>query len=219
VTAGSRVGWYRPADVRQLAIPAPKPSLIEALRAISGLSSTVSDVLDGLGYRLCLPGSEIARLAGNGEAPLIGRVITLRYLPLRGALGPDEPNGRLAYGTAFDLARGGDVLVISAPRDLAVSVLGGNAMGAARDAGLGGAISDGFVRDVDEIDEVGLPVWAAGVTPVSGRSRLEAVAINGPVDVRGVQVHPGDVVVADASGIAFVPAGEFEALAARLLSA
>jgi regulator of RNase E activity RraA len=213
-----KVGWYRPEAVRSIDVPSPDPALVARLRSISGLSSAASDALGALEFRSAVPASAIAPV-GRGPAPvlLIGRVITLRYVPLRRAPGADEPNGRLAYGTAFDLADPGDVLVISAPRDLAVSVLGGNAMAAANAAGLAGAIAEGWVRDVDEIDEVGLPVWAAGVTPVSGRGWLEAVAINGPVEVRGVQVRAGDVAVADASGTVFVPAAEFEALARRLL--
>jgi regulator of RNase E activity RraA len=200
-------------------VAAPDPGLIRELRSITGLSSAVSDVLDGLGYRLCVPASQLVPVAGQAGIPLIGRVVTLQYLPLRASPGPDDANGRLAYGTAFDVADVGDVVVISAPRDLPVSVLGGNAMAAARAAGVVGAIADGFVRDVDEIEAVGLPVWAAGLTPVSGRGRLEAVAINAPVAVRGVHVQAGDVVVADASGVAFVPADQFAVVANRLLRA
>jgi regulator of RNase E activity RraA len=214
----AKAGWYRPADTRPLAVGGPDRALVERLRTLPGLTSSVSDVLDAMGLRLAVPALSIAPVGGAAVAkPLIGRVLTLRYLPLRATPGQDEPNGRLAYGTAFDMAEAGDVLVISAPRDLAVSVLGGNAMAAARAAGLAGAIADGFVRDVDEIDAVGVPVWAAGVTPVSGRGRLEAVAINGPVEVRGVQVVAGDVAVADGAGVSFIPAEVFGEVAARLL--
>jgi regulator of RNase E activity RraA len=217
VTAGPKPGWFRPDDIRPLTVAAPDPELVRTLRAIPGLSSTVSDALDALGYRLSVPAAAIRRVAGGGEGPVIGRVVTLRYLPLRRAPRPDEPNGRLAYGTAFDLAEPGDVVVISAPRDLPVSVLGGNAMAAGRTAGISAAIADGFVRDIDEIDAVGVPVWAAGITPISGRGRLEAVTLNGPVEVRGVHVQAGDVAIADGSGVAFVPADEFEVVAKQLL--
>jgi regulator of RNase E activity RraA len=212
-----KVGWFRPADLRPHPVPAPDASLVRDLRGIAGLSAAVSDVLDSLGFRLCVPASQITPVAARGAIPLVGRVVTLRYLPVRDTPGPEEANGRLAYGTAFDVADVGDVVVISAPRDLPVSVLGGNAMAAARAAGVVGAIADAFVRDVDEIEAVGLPVWAAGVTAISGRGRLEAVAINGPVEIRGVHVHAGDVVVADASGIAFVPADQFGLVADQLL--
>jgi regulator of RNase E activity RraA len=219
IVPAAKVGWYRPEDTRPLAARAPDPGLVAALRTLPGLSSSVSDVLDSMGLRLCIPAATVGPIGrGRASGAVVGRVLTIRYLPLRGTPGPDEPNGRLAYGTAFDLAAPGDVVVISAPRDLAVSVLGGNAMAAGRAAGLAAAIADGFVRDVDELEAVGVPVWAAGVTPVSGRGRLEAVAVNGPIEIRAVQVLAGDVAVADGSGIAFIPSDRFEAVASRLLA-
>jgi regulator of RNase E activity RraA len=73
------------------------------------------------------------------------------------------------------------------------------------------------VRDVDEVVSVGVPVWAARRTQVTGRGRLEAAEINGPVEIAGVQVVAGDVVFADVSGISFVPAELFEEVARRIL--
>ena len=51
----------------------------------------------------------------------------------------------------------------------------------------------------------GCPVWARGVTPVTGKWRLETVEINGRVRVAGVSVDAGDLVVADEAGVVFVP--------------
>jgi regulator of RNase E activity RraA len=212
-----RAGWFRPDDIRPTPEAQLDAGLVRALRDVSGLSSSVSDALDALGYRLAVPASRVARVAGGVDGPIVGRIVTLRYVPARRAPMAGEHNGRLAYGTAFEIARPGDVLVISAPHDLAVSVLGGNAMAAGKASGVVAAIADGYVRDVDEIDAVGVPVWAAGVTPVSGRGRLEAVTINGPVEVAGVHVVAGDVAVADGSGIAFIPSEQFEAVANRVL--
>jgi 4-hydroxy-4-methyl-2-oxoglutarate aldolase len=50
-----------------------------------------------------------------------------------------------------------------------------------------------------------MPLWSSHVTPVSGNRRLEAVAINYPICCAGIQVCAGDVVVADSTGICFVP--------------
>ncbi len=212
------VGWYRPDDTRHVRGASPNPELMQGLRAITGLSSTVSDTLDHLGYRLAVPASALAPVGKAARSGVvIGRVMTLRYLPLRETPGPSDKAGRLAHGTVFDMAVPGDVLVISAPPEMAVSVLGGNALAAAKAAGLAGVIVDGYIRDVDELDDVGLPVWASAITPVTGRGRLEAVEINGPVLVGSVHVIAGDVAVADRSGISFVPAEVFEGLAKGLL--
>jgi regulator of RNase E activity RraA len=178
----------------------------------------VSDALDHLGYRLAVPASALAPVGKAArDSVVIGRVMTLRYLPLRLSPGPADRSGRLAHGTVFDMAKPGDVLVISAPPEMAVSVLGGNALAAAKAAGLAGVIVDGYIRDVDELDDVGLPVWAQAITPVSGRGRLEAVEINGPVLVGTAHVIAGDVAIADQSGISFVPAEVFDGLAKGLL--
>jgi regulator of RNase E activity RraA len=220
IDPATKAGWFRPASIHRAPEVSLDPQLVEGLRGLTGLSSSVSDALDRLGYRLAVPGSAlfpVGRAASSGA--LIGPVATLRYLPVRTQAAAAEPNGRLAYGTLADLARSGDVMVISAPAGLSASVLGGNAVEAAKAAGVAGAIVDAAVRDVDEIDAVGLPVWASAVTNMTGRFRLEAVEINGPVLVGGVHVVAGDVAVADGSGIAFVPGELFESIARRLLEA
>jgi regulator of RNase E activity RraA len=76
---------------------------------------------------------------------------------------------------------------------------------AASKAGIAGCVVDGAVRDLAEIRAVGLPVWSRSLTPRTGKWRLEAVAINEPVMCGGVQVHAGDLMVADESGICFFP--------------
>jgi regulator of RNase E activity RraA len=108
------------------------------------------------------------------------------------------------------------VLVIEAP-DAVSSVLGGKAAQAAVSAGVAAVVVDGAVRDLDEIDATGLCVWSRGSTPITGRNRLEAVEINGPVQIGAVGVEAGDVVVADRSGIVFVPAEVFGTAAGRIL--
>jgi regulator of RNase E activity RraA len=68
-----------------------------------------------------------------------------------------------------------------------------------------GAIVDGGVRDVGQSRELGYPIWSTERTPMTGKWRLEAMEINGPVVVCGIRVEPGDLVVADDTGVCFVP--------------
>jgi regulator of RNase E activity RraA len=49
------------------------------------------------------------------------------------------------------------------------------------------------------------PVWSRGITPITGKFRFEAIEINGPVVCAGVQVSPGDLAVADDTGIVLIP--------------
>jgi regulator of RNase E activity RraA len=71
--------------------------------------------------------------------------------------------------------------------------------------GLAGTIIDCGVRDVDAIRKLGYPTWARGITPITGKYRYETVEINGPVTIAGIAVRPGDLVLADGTGVVVVP--------------
>jgi 4-hydroxy-4-methyl-2-oxoglutarate aldolase len=83
--------------------------------------------------------------------------------------------------------------------------MGGQSALVAQTCGFAGAIINGAVRDVPAIREIGYPIWAAGVTPITGKFRMEAMEMNGPVVVHDIVVYPGDLVVADDSGLCVVP--------------
>jgi 4-hydroxy-4-methyl-2-oxoglutarate aldolase len=206
------VGHFVPASVLQPAAPPPEPALVSALLATSGLTAAVSDALDERGL-LTACASEAVPLVDGSK--LVGRTITLRYLPLR-ERGP-LPRDRMAHRTLFGQAQRKDVALIVGPASSRASLLGGEAAAAAKDAGLAGCLVGGAVRDVDEIVELGFPVWSLARTPMTGRHRLEAVEINGPVEYGGVQVVAGDVAVADQSGIVFIPSDRFEEIARAIL--
>ena len=76
---------------------------------------------------------------------------------------------------------------------------------AARARGARGAIVDGLVRDVRKIEELGFPVFAAGIKPVDSMGRGMVTAYNVPVECGEVLVHPGDFVFADFDGVVVVP--------------
>jgi regulator of RNase E activity RraA len=219
VAGDEATGRFAPPAAASPAFERVDVRLLERIRAIHGLSSTASDVLDELGYRLAVPASTIPRRVTSG-APLVGYAVTLRYLPERADPAHTRATGgasKLAHHSAFALAAATDVLVIDAGGCPVASTLGGMAAAAAVAAGLGGCIVDGGVRDIDEIAELGLPVWARHATPVTGKFRLEAAALNTPISCAGVQVRPGDLVLADDTGICFVPPAVAGELIARVL--
>jgi 4-hydroxy-4-methyl-2-oxoglutarate aldolase len=194
-------------------------SLLAELRAIGGLAATASDVLDELGYRLAVPATTLVpRLPSAGR--VVGHVLTLRYLPTRRepayARLADEPS-RLAHHSVFAQAEPGDVVVIDAGGGT-VSTLGGMAAHGAKTEGVGACIVDGGVRDVDEMTALGFPVWSRLVTPITGKWRLEAASVNTPIACGGVQVRPGDLALADETGICFVPEKLAADAAARILA-
>jgi 4-hydroxy-4-methyl-2-oxoglutarate aldolase len=213
------VGLYEPEDIRAADFERVDPALLDRLRACTGLTATVSDVLDELGWLTSVSG-DLLEPRHRPVAPVVGQVQTLAYLPSRRHVlhdGYGESPTRLAHLVLFRLARAGDVAVIDARAELPISVLGGLAANAGARVGLSAVIVDGAVRDVDQIAAAGLPVWSRSITPRSGKSRMEAVSVNAPVQCGGVQVAPGDLAVADATGMCFVPLGLVDDVAARVL--
>ncbi len=66
-------------------------------------------------------------------------------------------------------------------------------------------VIDGACRDVGEAIELALPVYARAAVAVTARGRVVEQAWNQPVQILGTTVRPGDLVIADTSGVAFVP--------------
>ena len=85
------------------------------------------------------------------------------------------------------------------------SSLGGMAAEIGHRQGQAGAVVDGGVRDIGNARALGYPIFARGVSPLTGKWRVETVEINGPVRIAGVRVDPGDLVCGDDSGLAIVP--------------
>lgn len=199
------VGSYVPPLVNETAFERLSAPELRALAERPGASAAAADFLEDRGYRLAVPAATIAPLVG--ATPVVGHAITLRYVPRRRRasyyLDEGSPS-RLAFRTAFSAAAPGDVVVMAGGHP-SRSLMGGNAAVAARAAGVAACLVDGTVRDLDEIAESGFPVWARGATPMGATFDVEAAELNGPVEFAGVQVMAGDLVVADASGLVFVP--------------
>lgn len=117
-----------------------------------------------------------------------------------------------AVGAMIDAAGTGDIIVVDAG-GAESSTWGGMASYAAKLKGVAGLLVDGGVRDREEMIEFGFPVFARHMIPTTGRTRLKVEAINVPVSVGGVAVEPGDIIVADGTGIAVVPVSKAEEVA------
>jgi regulator of RNase E activity RraA len=115
---------------------------------------------------------------------------------------------------ALEMGQPGDIIVVDAGGDTETSVCGGLMGGLARNRGIRGMIVDGAGRDIDELEDIGWPIWTRAVT-VRGThtmfsGRKEELSINVPVAVGGVVVRPGDFVVADTIGVTVVPLDKAE---------
>jgi regulator of RNase E activity RraA len=110
---------------------------------------------------------------------------------------------------ALEMGQPGDIIVVDAGGDTEVSVCGGLMGGLAKNRGIRGMIVDGAGRDIDELEDIGWPIWTRAIT-VRGThtmfsQRKEELSINVPISCGGVIVRPGDFVVADTIGVAVVP--------------
>ncbi len=141
------------------------------------------------------------------------------------------PGVRLA-GPAFTvLARAGSIITVhkallEAPPGSVLVVGGETSQGAngalfgklmatqARLRGIAGIVIDGLLRDVADLREMEFPAFARGTTPHVGLNRTVGET-QAPVPCGGIVVNPGDWIVGDDDGLAFVPAGLVEAVTAE----
>jgi 4-hydroxy-4-methyl-2-oxoglutarate aldolase len=114
------------------------------------------------------------------------------------------PADNLALFGALSIARPGDILVAATGGYTGTAVTGDLLLGMARNRGIVGFVTDGMVRDIAGILEVGLPVYCAGVTPNSP-ARNGPGTVGQPVDLGGQRIEAGDVLIGDRDGIVVVP--------------
>jgi len=179
------------------------PATLDGFRNLGDLTGTVSDVLDQLGIVGAVPASVLR--PSDPKARIVGRALTVHNRARTQSVPEAVATKKSGLGEikAHRMAKAGDVLVIQGIPN--VSSLGGVSATVGKRQGEIGAIVDGGARDVDHSRSIGYPIWSSSVTPITGKWRVETVAVNSPVTIFGVTVHPGDLVLADECGVCFVP--------------
>lgn len=163
----------------------------------------VSDALDSLGLQGATWG-----VRPLWACPRIaGRAATMKIKPV----GLEQPKQHLGTPT-IEAANPGDVIVIDNGGRPDISTWGGLLSLSAKLKGLSGVVIDGACRDIDESRELGFAVYARGVVPMTARGRVMQESCNQEVQFAGVQVHPGDLVIADGSGVVIIPREKEEAV-------
>ncbi|HEY6199685.1 MAG TPA: RraA family protein [Candidatus Binatia bacterium] len=160
-----------------------------------------SDALDRLGLR----GATIGIRPVWPCARIVGRAVTCKIKPA------GLEKSKVHLGTpAIEAAKESDIIVVDNGGRPDVSAWGGLLSLASKQKKLSGVVIDGACRDVDESRDVGFPVYARAVVPVTARGRIMQDSINQEIQCGGVQVHPGDLVIADGSGVVIVPSSRAE---------
>jgi regulator of RNase E activity RraA len=171
----------------------------QLLEAFAWLATpTIANALDDVGFEGVLDG--FMQIVPGTRC--VGRAVTVRQVTGRRG---DFASEDFKVGHMIDTAGPGDILVVDNAGQR-VSTWGGLATLAAKLKGIGGLVVDGGVRDREEMLEHRFPVFARHMTPLTGRTRLACVAFNEPIACGGVRVRPGDLIVADGSGVCCVPA-------------
>lgn len=156
----------------------------------------VSDALD----RHQLPPAVIGLQALSARRRIAGRVVTVQLGPAEG-----RQSDRHLCTAAVESAGPGDAIVIANDGRVDCASWGGLLSRAAALRLIEGIVIDGACRDVPEAIEHGLAVYGRAPVAVTARGRIIELSWGEPVDVGGVRVETGDLVIADLSGVAFVP--------------
>lgn len=166
----------------------------------------LSDAGDAIGLRTWVPG-----LVSHAASPrIVGRCVTVELGPPR----PDAPKQHLCT-RAIENAGPGDVIVVAHQGRRDCAGWGGNLSRAAKQRRVEGTIVHGAVRDVDEAHAIDYAIFAVAPTPVTARGRTQELSWGRSVDLDGLSVSTGDWVVADRSGVVFIPVERADELVDR----
>jgi 4-hydroxy-4-methyl-2-oxoglutarate aldolase len=155
---------------------------------------------------------ELARLSELGVATIYeasgrqGLIDTplIQLLPGSRVAGPARTvlcgqDDNLMVHAAVEQIQPGDVLVLSMPEPAPVALIGELLATQVKVRGAAGILVDAAVRDVEELVELGLPIWTRFIR-VRGATKTRLGQLNATVSVGGAQVSPSDVLVLDADG-------------------
>lgn len=185
---------------------APADPILTQLREIP--AATLADAVDQVtGERGFMsydmrPVAETPRMAGRAKTVLLGPV------------GDNLEEERAGVDYAIDImdeSGPGDILVV-ANGNLNIAAFGGLKATTAKVRGMEGVVLDAATRDVEQIEELGLPVYARSITPATGVGREVTLARDIPVDCAGVTVSTGDYLVGDRDGVVRIPAEHIQAV-------
>lgn len=175
--------------------PRPTAAQIDAFRGVP--TGFVCDAMNGAG-------SLDTAIAPIGAATTSGPVVGTAVVAENG------PAEILATMAALSIVQAGDILLSAVHGHQGTSACGDLILGMMKNNDLAGFVTDGPMRDVEGIEEVGLPAWCTGQNPNSPYSKGPATVGDGAI-VGGQYVSSGDIIVADRSGVVVIPYAKIDA--------
>jgi regulator of RNase E activity RraA len=165
-------------------------------------ATNISDAMDALGFSNVCQG--IYPLYEDCKK-IVGEAITQRFIPT-----DNLPKAKHGGMETIQNAKAGDIVVVEGSVRSDMNTCGGIAATAASMKGIAGWVSDGPVRDVDEIVDLGFPMYCKGRTVLTARGRFMEAPANQPICCGGALCRFGDIVVADKSGVVIIPQERLE---------
>ena len=188
------------ATMRILDIPKrPDPRLVAELAKM--VTPHLSDSME----RLYAGGPQLRPMHREGK--LAGPAYTVKT----------TPGDNLLVHKALDSAQKGDVIVVDAGGICENAIIGELMMSRARQRGVAGIVIWGAIRDSAEIGAGTYPVYASGVTH-RGPYKNGPGEINVPINMGGMAVNPGDIIIGDADGLVAIPQDQAERVLASAKS-
>ncbi len=164
-------------------------------------SAVLSDTLDSLGHTEQAMTPNVRPLDEN--LILFGRARTGLYMEVFA-----ETPGENPYDLEIELVddlKADEVAVLACPASHRVAPWGELLSTAATARKAAGCVTDGLVRDVRMIRQMGFPVFAGGIGPLDSKGRGTVMRIDVPVRCGGVLVRTGDYVFGDVDGVVVLP--------------
>ena len=138
----------------------------------------------------------------NAQHKMVGTALTVSTQP-----GDNRPIHLAIYGAK----QPGYVLVIDGHAHESCAYMGDLMLGACKALGFSGVVIDGFIRDRDGVTSLDFPVYTRGFLPPAPTKTKDG-DINAPVELGGVTIRPGDLVMGDCDGVCVIPREHIEAV-------
>ena len=181
----------------------------ELFRFIRGelYTAVIGDIMDAMGLTHQFLPPEIAPL--KEEMFIVGRAMTVLEADLKGETAFDGPALQKPFGLmleALDDIKPGELYICSGS-SFHYALVGELMLTRVKMCGGTGAIVNGYSRDTFGIYKVGLPVFSRGRYAQDQAPRGKVIDYRVPIEMDGVIINPGDIVVGDVDGVCVVPQG------------
>ena len=168
-------------------------------------SALVSDSLDLIGIR--------TNVMSRAVTPLVSSMKIMGYASTIEFVEGKDFDSQDPYGPAIDFLdslQSGDVAIVATGHSTQSAFWGELFSTAAKGRGANGVVTDGPIRDTQEILPIGFSAFGIGTLPFDYKGRMKVNSVHRRVNCGGVEVNQGDLIVADNDGVAVVPASKID---------